>query len=160
MADTLMTISIVAFVAAGVFAVLAIILLLVFKIPSVIGDLSGATARKSIENMRRNNEQSGRRNYKLSEKRPNRVKLTETMEGVNKKAREDMEETGLLNENVTMNYSSEETALLVEDKTEPLVLEETMLLEDDSPNTQRKPSSVSIELLEEVMLIHTEEVIM
>ena len=160
MADTLMTISIVAFVAAGVFAVLAIILLLVFKIPSVIGDLSGATARKSIENMRRNNEQSGRSSIKSSEKRPNRVKLTETMEGVNKKAREDMDETGLLSENITMNYSSEETALLVEDKTEPLVLEETMLLEDDSPNKQRKPSSVSIELLEEVMLIHTEEVIM
>lgn len=38
--------------------------MVLFKIPIVIGDLSGRTAKKSIERMRLNNEKTGNKSYK------------------------------------------------------------------------------------------------
>ncbi len=52
-------ISIVCFSVAGVSLLLALFLFFKFKIISVIGDLTGKTARKSIEKMREANEKSG-----------------------------------------------------------------------------------------------------
>ena len=52
MVETLSTISIICFVASGVCLVAAIIIFIVFRIPSVIGDLSGRTARKSVARYR------------------------------------------------------------------------------------------------------------
>lgn len=49
MADTLSLLSVIAFVIAGVSLAVAIFLWFFFHISSVIGDLSGRTARKSIE---------------------------------------------------------------------------------------------------------------
>ena len=76
------TISVIFFIAAGVFAVLAIALWFLFKIPIVIGDLSGRTAKKSIERMRLNNEKTGNKSYKTSKSNLERGKLTGTMEGM------------------------------------------------------------------------------
>ncbi len=52
MAEILHTLSIISFVLAVLFVVIAIIFWFVFKIPNVIGDLSGHNARKSIAQMR------------------------------------------------------------------------------------------------------------
>ena len=49
MADTLSLLSVIAFVIAGISLAVAIFLWFLFHISSVIGDLSGRTARKSIE---------------------------------------------------------------------------------------------------------------
>ena len=54
MAETLSLISIVSFIAAAVCLVVTVILFFWFQIPSVIGDLSGRTARKSILQNRKN----------------------------------------------------------------------------------------------------------
>ena len=97
MADILNTVSVIFFIAAGVFAVLAIALWFLFKIPIVIGDLSGRTAKKSIERMRLNNEKTGNKSYKTSKSNLERGKLTGTMEGM-KQSDEANAETGLLNE--------------------------------------------------------------
>ena len=70
MAETLSMISIISFAGAAVCLVMAIIFFVYFKIPSVIGDLSGRTARKSIEQMRVMNEKSGKKVYK-----PDKVNL-------------------------------------------------------------------------------------
>ena len=48
MAETLSMVSMVSFVAAGVCLALTVILWFAFRIPNVIGDLSGRNARKSI----------------------------------------------------------------------------------------------------------------
>ncbi len=53
MAETLSMISLISFLAAGVFAILAVILWFVFRIPTVAGELSGRIAKKSIERMRK-----------------------------------------------------------------------------------------------------------
>lgn len=56
MAQVLSNISIILFVIAVVFAIASIVIWFVFKIPEVIGDLSGRNARKSIEHMRAETE--------------------------------------------------------------------------------------------------------
>lgn len=62
---------------AGLCLVVAVILFFILKIPSVIGDLTGATARKAIENIRNQNESSGDKTYKSSAVNRERGKLTD-----------------------------------------------------------------------------------
>ena len=64
MAETLSTLSIISFVLAAVALAVAIVLWFFFDIPTVIGDLTGRTARKSIAKMRAENEKSGVKKYK------------------------------------------------------------------------------------------------
>ena len=52
LAQILSTISIIAYISAGAFLILAIVLFVVFRIPTIIGDLSGKNAKKSIERIR------------------------------------------------------------------------------------------------------------
>ena len=85
MAETLSTLSIISFVIAAVLLAVAVFLWFFFKIPSVIGDLSGRTARKSIAQMRAANEKTGAKAYKVSKNNAERGKLTETMHGIEKK---------------------------------------------------------------------------
>lgn len=160
MAETLSAISIISFIAAGVFAVIAIAIWFIFKIPSIMGDLSGRTARKSIERMRQNNEKTGVKSYKTSEKNLERGKLTGTIENISKNTQE-MVETGLLNENMAKVYDFRATGLLIDEDETGLLVDEakTVALADEPVKTQRKASTVTIKLLEEVMYIHTEEVV-
>lgn len=62
---------------AGVMLVATVILFFVYKIPTVIGDLTGANARKAIENIRNQNESSGDKLYKTSQVNRERGKLTD-----------------------------------------------------------------------------------
>lgn len=62
---------------AIVMAVTAILLFILFRIPKVIGDLSGSNARKAIENIRNSNEESGNKTYKSSYVNSQRGKLTD-----------------------------------------------------------------------------------
>lgn len=188
--EVLDTISLISFVLAGISAVLTVVFWFVFKIPTVISDLSGRTARKSIERMRANNEKTGKKDYAPSKTNLKRGKVTELMDesskgsgklsgmlsGKLKKKEtpvvEENLETGLLEENIQNAYESEETGLLTEDAMETEFLgtelleesEETGLLVDDETtllvdDTDRKPVVNAFVLLEEIMLIHTDEVI-
>ena len=56
MAEILSIISTSSFVLAALFLALAIFFWFKFGIPAIIGDLSGRTAKKSIAQMRENNE--------------------------------------------------------------------------------------------------------
>lgn len=62
---------------AGLSLIIAVILFFVLKIPSVIGDLTGSTARKAIENIRNQNESSGDKTYKSSAVNRERGKITD-----------------------------------------------------------------------------------
>lgn len=66
-----------ALIACGVFFVIAVILFFTLKIPKVISDLTGRTARKAIENIRMQNEQSGDKTYQSSAVNLERGKLTD-----------------------------------------------------------------------------------
>ena len=62
---------------AAVMFIVSLVLFFVLKIPAVIGDLSGATAKKAIENIRNQNEESGEKAYKSSAVNKERGKLTD-----------------------------------------------------------------------------------
>lgn len=64
-------------VLAGVLLLVTVLLFFVLKIPTVIGDLTGATARKAIANIRNQNEVSGEKTYRSSQVNSERGKLTE-----------------------------------------------------------------------------------
>lgn len=148
MADILTIVSVISFILAGVFAILAIALWFLLKISIVIGDLSGRTARKSIELMRQNNEKTGNKSFQLKEQR---------IEKIN---RQGFDETGLLYENMVQEQYSQATGLLINDSTVGLNdLAETSPLIDTEKMMQRKAAMVSVNLLEEVIFIHTDEVI-
>lgn len=66
-----------ALIACCVFLAIAVILFFVMRIPKVISDLSGRTARKAIENIRLQNEQSGDKSYQSSAVNLERGKLTD-----------------------------------------------------------------------------------
>lgn len=66
-----------ALIACGVFFVISAILFFTLRIPKVISDLSGRTARKAIENIRMQNEQSGDKTYQSSAVNLQRGKLTD-----------------------------------------------------------------------------------
>lgn len=61
----------------GIMFVVLILVFICFKIPKVISDLSGATARRAIKDIRERNEASGGKGYKVSAFNEARGKLTE-----------------------------------------------------------------------------------
>ena len=67
----------IAGVVAIVMLIVSIILFIILKIPGVIGDLSGRTARKGIEDIRMQNMRSGDKRYKTSPVNHERGKLTD-----------------------------------------------------------------------------------
>ena len=157
---------------AGLCLIIAIILFFTLKIPSVIGDLTGATARKAIENIRNQNENSGDKTYKSSAVNRERGKLTDkitptgtliknptdlmggamatTKIGTQQLAAEAQQayETSLLQE----NGSNETTVLNAESAGETTVLGQNAV-EQGTDN----PDVFIIEY--EITFIHTDEVI-
>ena len=57
--------------------IISVILFKKYNIYKVVGDLTGASAKKAIENMRLNNEKNGVKSYKTSEISNERGKLTD-----------------------------------------------------------------------------------
>ena len=110
--------------------------------------------------MRQNNEKTGDKSYKASKKNLDRGKLTRTMEGIGESGNKN-EETGLLNENLVKEREIEDTGLLVYQDATGLLDEsgETASLGNENNIRTRELSSVTIKILEEVIIVHTEEVI-
>ncbi len=61
----------------GIMFVVSVLVFILLKIPKVISDLTGATARKAIKNIREQNEASGDKGYKVSAFNEARGKLTD-----------------------------------------------------------------------------------
>ncbi|MGM9941657.1 MAG: hypothetical protein ACI32N_06665 [Bulleidia sp.] len=174
MSETLSMLSLVCFGIAVVLFILSIFFWFSFKIPEVYGDLSGKTARKSIEKMRAANEKTGRKSYRESKVNLERGKLTATMPDMG--VTEKMPETTLLEENRATSVLTPETGLL--DETEAEFTQETALLTDSEEtgllddgatgsleatgklpvqNGQRR--KVTLRMIDEAMFVHTKEVI-
>ena len=176
MAEVLSIISLVSFIIAGISFALAVTFFFVFKIPNVIGDLSGRNAQRSIAQLRAINEKSGSKAYKTSETNAKRGKLTGTMEEsgklkkknkksgeLKKKSSTDEErpETGLLESNLADNGDVQQTELLDTNDETGLLGDpnETETLELASNKAKPSIGGKKLEMIEDIMLIHTEEVI-
>lgn len=66
-----------ALAACGIFFLITVALFFMLRIPKVIGDLTGRTARKAIDDIRKSNEQSGDKTYQSSAVNLERGKLTD-----------------------------------------------------------------------------------
>lgn len=156
MAETLSLLSIISYVAAAVFFVLAIFFWFFFRIPTVIGDLTGRTARKSIAKMRAANEKSGAKVYRESRTNVERGKLTDAMPGTEKQSKKKFieddkrPETGLLTENKAGSYETEATGILVDE-------DETVELASTAKQKVKRTGGKKLVMIEEIMLVHTEE---
>ena len=62
---------------AGIMFAVSVLVFFLLKIPTVIGDLTGANARKAIENIRSHNESTGDKTYRTSQVNRERGKLTD-----------------------------------------------------------------------------------
>ena len=158
MAEQLSTYSIISFVAAGFFLLVAIVLGIYFRIPTVIGDLTGRNAKKSIARMRESNEKASKKAVQTGKKDAVRKKPAEPRAEKKKQEaivdheqdNDDMPETGLL---------GEKHVAILEESTELLEGTEQMPLPDELQETVPRVSKVEIKMLEEIIFIHTTEVI-
>lgn len=64
-------------IAAAIFLAISVVLFFVLNIPKVVSDLSGRTARKAIESIRKQNEESGNKVYQSSTVNMQRGRLTD-----------------------------------------------------------------------------------
>lgn len=159
MADTLSLLSLISFAVAGICLIISIVLWVVFRIPSVIGDLSGRTARKSIAKLRMANEKSGEKGYRVSKVNAQRGKVTETMANIDKPQPKDKKsgetqrpETGLLQDNMSKETMSEATGLLLD-------AEATQPLGNCMTREVQQVSGIKMEMMEEIIFVHTQECI-
>ena len=75
--STYEVITLACFITAGVFFVISVVLFFVLDMVKVIGDLTGHTAKREIENIRSQNQITGNKAYKPSKVNAERGKLTD-----------------------------------------------------------------------------------
>lgn len=178
MAETLTLVSVIVFVISGLSFALAIFFWFFFKIPSVIGDLTGKTARKNIAKIRAENEKKSSKAPK--DNRLNFVKrksdtgnlAKNTTSSLTTEISDTIPETGLLETNKDSCLSAENTALLFEnqekvDNDETAVIvesnvylsNETTLLSDAEGVDSDKPETYAEETGLLIESIHSSQVI-
>lgn len=77
--ELLRTLSLASYILAGLFFGIAVALFFILKVPRLIGDVTGATARKAIESIRQQNAITGNKAYKPSDVNLARGKVTDKM---------------------------------------------------------------------------------
>lgn len=171
MAETLSTLSLVAFILSGVLFVGAAVLFFVLKIPQVIDYFTNRSAKRSIRKMRTN--ETGGKSIVIQTDPTNKArgKLTQPIpqtekkhESKHKPAAKDTErpETGLLNEaegSTAYLDTTEELALDLAPATDLLDPDSTTVLEQTLTESALDRPRIELTMLDEVMLIHTEEVV-
>jgi hypothetical protein len=75
--ELLNTLSLAAYIIAGVFLLVAVALFFLLDVPKLIGDISGFSAKKAIKAIRQKNENSGEKAYKPSPVNVARGKTTD-----------------------------------------------------------------------------------
>ena len=176
-AEILSLISTISYVIAAISFVLAVFFWFKFKIPTVIGDLSGRTAKKSIAQMRASNERAGGQGYRPSAANVSRGKLTSTMQHSRKLVSDDkktatepkkkaqainvMPETGLLATNKADAVVGQQTDLLETSGATGLLEDEnaTAPLHEELKPVFKRTGGKKLTMLDEVIMIHTDEVI-
>ena len=147
MAQIYNIISIVAFSLAGVCLAFAVFCWIRFKIPKIIGALSGRTAKKSIEQMRSGNDKKSFNPISVATERKT---LTKTIGQNTKTNRPSTASQKNQNETELLNYGGGETEIL-DVGTERL-----------SQNLGNNTVSQNVELFEsvqDVVYLHTDEVV-
>lgn len=171
MASVLKIVSIVLFSLAAVCLVFAVFAFITFKIPNVIGDLTGRNARKSIEKMRDANEKGGKKSYrphpvafdrgtltepiKQSKKESKKISKTAKTEPQSKNPQK-FDGSGAtdvledVNATTKLDYDADGTEILSAG---------TQVLSEETMQTALNENTVKIKMIQNIILIHTEEII-
>lgn len=170
MANALKITSIVLFVLAAVSLAFAIFAFVFFKIPNVIGDLTGRNARKSIEQMRQENEKGGKKTHRPHPVAVDRGTLTEPIKE-NKKANKKQSKVTKKPDTVSQptNEGSGATDVLEDpNATERLDYDPngteilnsgTEVLSNETIQAALNEKTVDIKMIQDIVFVHTEEVI-
>lgn len=75
--ELMQTMSLASYIAAGVLFLIGVALFFLLDVPKLYGDISGRTAKKAIEAIRRKNEETGNKAYRPSTVNAERGKLTD-----------------------------------------------------------------------------------
>ena len=172
---------------SGVMLIVSVLLFIFLRIPRVIGDLTGATARKAIENIRNQNESSGDKIYKSSAVNRERGRLTDKISASGNIAHHEtnqfggaMATTKIDTQVLSENTESNETTVLGVDNGTTVLSNETTVLDNGTtvlsapsnettvlnqsdeqtgilPESQVRSKIFEIEY--EITFIHTNEVI-
>ena len=159
MADLIEKLSIIAFVAAGCCLLLTILIWIRFRILSVINDLSGKTAKRAIAQIRENNLRTGNKAYHPGIVNLNRGPLTTPMPEVSATPTEKLpdDQVGKPVPETILYQEAGKTQILLASEAE----RGTTVLNQDVNNiadTSERPK-VELTILEQVVMIHTNEVI-
>ena len=154
-ASALGIVSKVMFALAAVCLAFALYSFIVFKIPAVIGDLTGRTAKKSIEKMRRENETSGKKSFRPTAEAMERGTITAPVNESKKESKRLSKSTNKVqtsksaptataqkstagsNATVSLGYDSDATEVLTETISAPAYSQETVQLSSDTLATQK-----------------------
>lgn len=129
---------------SSLFLVISIVLFFKLKILSVIGDLSGSTARKAINDIRERNALSGNKAYKPSAVNRERGKITDRITQTGSVPNE-------TDEIMRVNVGTEKISASCENETTVLASETTVL-----PSSSADGSSW-VEIEEDIVFTHTDE---
>ncbi len=179
MAETLSQLSLVSFIFAGISFVTAVALFFMFKIPSVIDYFTNRSAKKSVKQMTAagggnskaaifETSSTNRKRGKLTEKvgnppdeKHNSLKRSkDLLSGSGSDGQRP--ETGLLSEDAKeITYLDPEEEITVELASETDILDEgaTSVLDETIENVAANRPHVELTMIDEVILIHTNEVI-
>ncbi len=155
MADTLNMVSIVSFVLTGIFLIMSILLFFVLKIPLVLNYLSGKNV-KSIKTTRQNENNTKGQSSQYNN--TNEMKRN----GQNQGGLDDDDfdgKTGILTDNNEFEYEQEKRGILGEQTDVLLDNDATTQLKGEQYKKSQRDSSIVFEYIDDVMLIHTKEVI-
>lgn len=151
---------------AGLMLLIAVILFFTLRIPAVIGDLTGTTARKAIEDIRNQNAVTGNKTYKSSPVNRQRGKITDKISPSGNLIQQPQNEFGgaMATEKLSTTQLSTEaeesfatTLLQSTDANETTILSPV----DDTigATTVLVENQVPFEIIYEVTLIHSDELI-
>lgn len=146
----------------GAMLITSILLFILLKIPKVIGDLTGRTARKAIENIRNQNESSGDKTYRSSLVNQERGKLTDKISPSGRLMRNPTDLLGgaMATEKIgTQQLVSEETAVLDSGNETTVLTSELSGANETTVLNQTDASNNVFEIEYEITYIHTNEVI-
>lgn len=176
-------ISIISFTLAGILFVTAVFMFIKLNIPAIIGDLSGRTAQKQIQEIREQNAITGDKRYRPGAINIERGKLTEPVEkneiqvkkvkpGYTVKASQtgiqefDMtsEKTDVLESDGSEILASETEELTnyteaLEDTSGTELLSSTEELKPQGDEAKEKNRDKLFEIIEDIVVVHTDEII-
>ncbi len=173
--DSYRYIFIIAAILCGIMLIVSVLVFIFLKIPKVISDLSGATARKAIKKIREQNEATGDKGYKVSAFNEARGKITDKispsgkvnhqhqgqMAGINttKISTQKLQEENATEQTTVLDVRNETTVLDNEGSGETTVLSMAVVPDETTVLNEKIYDSVfTVEF--EITYIHTNEIIL